>query len=747
MSEQENILQNFDSVLMSIKKMEESTAIFNELSKISKELQDLRNFIHHGLRNLNFNFDTFSHSIDTFSDLIEIQKQINASKNADRTLDILFQFLRNHVGFDDAFIIYKLREEDETYELIPAVKGKTSQYQNFISKASLKTLPSLFQNNELSHLIVNTTDFTEFEIPWELLNTKSAIIFSLKIRGHLFGMGFLLRRRDAFETRELSVVNVVNNLIALLVYHNYYYAWVKSRMIQQAKQLKLLDEVKYSSFFESGPVYIFTLDSRSVILHANTTALDNLENGGHSIIGENFFDLIPHVDRSTFKKFISEHRQKKFQIFRSSLRTRNGRTPVMEFIMNPVKLGKQLDLLVIMAGEVTESHYREQLLRRNEVLDEIDQFSRILVAQFNNLLTTIQPAIQVMKSAPQTNDSQKIQLQTIEEAANRSANLIQKFLDYDVETEETQENININKLLNSYISAVRKNIPDNIKIQVETDSSVRNTAVYPLKIRRVLDILVSNSVIALQDRENPMLTFSTALVTQPVDGLVKEKPFYLKKGEYIELSVRDNGSGIPEKSVNEVLKPFYSTRIKNEGVGLELFIAYNLIKDMKGNIFLDSEVDKYTSVYVYLPFKEEKMMESRPVEAEKKPQPARVQKPTVLVVDDEYNIRSMMKEIMEMSGFRVLTAGNGRDGIEIYQRHEGEIDLIIMDIIMPVMDGRAAFNEIRKLNPQQKIFIISGYSQREDLEDILGNGAVGFLRKPFQVKEIVDRVKEILELE
>jgi CheY-like chemotaxis protein len=160
---------------------------------------------------------------------------------------------------------------------------------------------------------------------------------------------------------------------------------------------------------------------------------------------------------------------------------------------------------------------------------------------------------------------------------------------------------------------------------------------------------------------------------------------------------------------------------------------------------MDSEVDKYTAAHVYLPFKEEKSMATRTVEVEK-PQPeVQPQKATVLVVDDEYNIRSMMKEIMEMSGFKVLTAGNGRDGIDIYQRYKNEIDLIIMDMVMPVMDGRAAFNEIRKINPDQKIFIISGYTQREDLEDILENGAVGFLRKPFQVKEIVEKVQEILK--
>jgi len=99
-----------------------------------------------------------------------------------------------------------------------------------------------------------------------------------------------------------------------------------------------------------------------------------------------------------------------------------------------------------------------------------------------------------------------------------------------------------------------------------------------------------------------------------------------------------------------------------------------------------------------------------------------------------------------MAGMKVYTAGDGRAGVDIYQRHKKDIDLIVMDMVMPIMDGRAAFKEIRKINPKQKIFIISGYSQREDLQDILDNGAVGFLRKPFQVKEIVEKIQEILHL-
>jgi len=483
-----------------------------------------------------------------------------------------------------------------------------------------------------------------------------------------------------------------------------------------------------------------------VVLHANAAALKNIELDGESILGENFFEMIAPAHRAAFRKFITENKDKSFQVFRCPLKTSSGHFSVMEFIVSPLSNHGSSSLLLVMAGEVTGNYLRDVIEHRNEVLDEIDQFSRILVNQFNNLLTVLLPNINMLKRIIPTKHPQYVHLQTMQDAAQRSANLIQKFLNYEVEDLENYEIGNLNKFITTYAAAIKKELPDQIQIQVELDPMIKNTRIYPLRLHRLLDILISNSIIALQGRDKALIKLGTRITEQKVDGLVDGKPFYLKKGRYIEIWVWDNGIGIPEKSLNQIFKPFYSTRIKNEGVGLELFIAYNLIKDMKGYIFLDSKVDQHTAVYLYWPFREEKDMGTRTAELIKEEKKSHIKPATVLVVDDEYNIRSMMKEIMEMSGLKVFTAGDGRAGVDIYQQHKKEIDLIIMDMVMPIMDGRAAFNEIRKINPKQKIFIISGYSQREDLEDIMENGAVGFLRKPFQVKEIIEKVQEILNL-
>ena len=209
----------------------------------------------------------------------------------------------------------------------------------------------------------------------------------------------------------------------------------------------------------------------------------------------------------------------------------------------------------------------------------------------------------------------------------------------------------------------------------------------------------------------------------------------------MELFVEDNGMGIDERVLPQIFKPFFSTKIRNEGVGLGLYIAYNIVKDMEGQIFVESQSGKGTKFFIYIPYKDESEMQQILPGME---EVVKEKTPTLLIVDDEYNIRSMLKEVFEMNGFSVYTAANGQEGVDIYREHLLEIDLVILDMVMPIMDGKKAFYEIKKMKDDQKVIIISGYAQREDLQEILRKGALAFMSKPFQIDAIVAKVKECL---
>ncbi len=746
MNKHQNIVQSFDSIINTLKQVEKSTEIFTQLKNITSELAFIEQYVIKGMDTLNKNYDSFFKGTKIVSDLVDFQKKTIQCKSLDELITNLFAFFKANIEYDHAFITLQNHKEKDRIPIISPEKEFLNSYNNFIKKNNESLIKYISDKKETSYLITDIKEAEYSFIKWQDLQVKSAIFFPLRAHGRYLGIGFFIRQKDAFEFNDLSFVNLIVGFISLLLFQNYFLSWLKSRLSEQSKLLKVIDDVKFNNYFENGPYYLFSLDPHNIIVHANISGENDGIFNGTQILGTNFFEYIPSSYHSGLKSVINSAQTGKISTYRSPLIAKNGKSPVMEFLLSRIELKDNSNLTVVLAVDITENFYKDLSEKRNEILDEMDQFSRILVSQFNNLLTTILPNITLLRNKISAKDPNRQQLDIIEKATKRSANLIQKFLNYGVEETATPEIGDLNKIISSFVNNYQNIQSNKIKVKLNLDPQIKSSRIFPFRIRKLLDILLSNSVLALQERQNPELGVSTSLLKQDSEGLIKDKPFHLKSGSYVELCVSDNGCGIPERSLNQVFKPFYSTRVKNEGVGLELFIAYNLVKDMKGHIFIDSEVDRYTKVYVYLPFKEEKDLSALNLEQERMYKESKVKQPTVLVVDDEYNIRSMMKEIMEMSGLRVFTAGNGRDGIDVYQRYKKDIDLIIMDIVMPIMDGRTAFKEIKKINPKQKIFIISGYSQRDDLEEMLQKGAVGYMRKPFQVKEIVDRVRDILNI-
>jgi len=727
--------------------MEKNSEVFTELKSISKELEMLEQYVKTTFDTLENNFNSFIRHIDVLSELIDFQRSVISFKESDKMILTLFDFLYRNLKYDHGFIVFKLRDNDPEYTVITNRSDQLEVYKKFIDSPDVEILSSLIKDRDMAYLISDVQQFYRDKIHWDILQAKSIILFPIKVRGKSFGIGFLIRQEEPFELNQLSFVNLNVGVIALLVYQHYYFSSLKSRLFKQFRLRKMLEEVKYAEYFEKGPLYIFALDPRYIVLHANTAAISTLKISEESIIGEDFLQFIPRSFRTGFKKALEEAEEGQVQYFRSPMEEDGGTKHILEYYISRIELQDRFNLLLIFAIDITQVYYKELYLRQSEMLDELDQFSRTLVGEFNNLLTIIVPNISLLRTSLRADHPYQIQLASMEKAAQRSSNLIRKFLNYDLEDFEIPEQGSLNKMVKAYTMLLKNEKPPEVAIKTQLDSGLKAITYYPLRLRQLLKILIDNSLAALKDRESPEIQFITTYVNHRKSGILRGKKFYLPAGEYAELCIRDNGSGISEQSLPQVFKPFYSTKIKNEGVGLGLFIAYNIVKDMKGEIFIDSKIGEYTAVYVYLPIRQKKPVETPVVETEKKTRASKKTQPTILVVDDEYNIRSMMKEIMEMYGFKVYTAGNGRDGVDVYLRRKDEIDLVILDMVMPVMDGRAAFIEIKKINPKQKIFIISGYSQREDLDEILREGADGFMRKPFQVHEISQKVKEILKLD
>jgi CheY-like chemotaxis protein len=201
--------------------------------------------------------------------------------------------------------------------------------------------------------------------------------------------------------------------------------------------------------------------------------------------------------------------------------------------------------------------------------------------------------------------------------------------------------------------------------------------------------------------------------------------FTLQPGRFIKLEIRDSGCGIPQEDLNRIFDPFFTTKAKGEGTGLGLSTVYGTIQQHNGAINVYSEVGKGTVFQILLPVTNKE----RPV-VKDVPQ-AISGSGRILVVDDEEIMRVTAQIILENLGYTVLLAENGKKAVELFHKEDNKIDLVLLDMIMPVMNGRDCFEQLKKINPDVRVVISSGFSREEDLQEMMKDGLSGLIRKPY----------------
>jgi two-component system, cell cycle sensor histidine kinase and response regulator CckA len=232
------------------------------------------------------------------------------------------------------------------------------------------------------------------------------------------------------------------------------------------------------------------------------------------------------------------------------------------------------------------------------------------------------------------------------------------------------------------------------------------------------------------------LYLQTANVTQDEDSV---RGIALKPGNYVRISVTDSGGGMNEETRLRVFDPFFTTKKMGRGTGLGLASAYGIIKNHGGAITVYSQVDKGTTFNIYLPASNMKVVPEK-----KQFQATLTGSGTVLLVDDEQMILDVGREMLEKLGYYVLTADGGNAALEVYQQNRKRIDAVILDMIMPDMGGGDVYQRLKTLNPDIRVMLSSGYSINGMATDILNQGCNGFIQKPFNLRDLSIKMKEIL---
>ena len=212
----------------------------------------------------------------------------------------------------------------------------------------------------------------------------------------------------------------------------------------------------------------------------------------------------------------------------------------------------------------------------------------------------------------------------------------------------------------------------------------------------------------------------------------------LEAGQYVLLSVTDTGIGMDAEAQQHLFEPFFTT--KEQGRGLGLAMVYGIVRGHGGTIHVYSELGQGSTLKVYLPVARRPTEDAVSEEAE-----VVGGTETVLVVDDEEPVRTLLQSILEEGGYTVLLAKDGVEAIELYTERSTEIDLVVLDIIMPRMGGGKTYERLREINPKVKVLLSSGYSENGQARDVLMAGARGFLQKPYDLRAVLRKIREVLE--
>ncbi len=379
----------------------------------------------------------------------------------------------------------------------------------------------------------------------------------------------------------------------------------------------------------------------------------------------------------------------------------------------------------------------ELQLRQSQKMEAIGTLAGGIAHDFNNLLTVILGYSELIISDKDERDRDYDDLKKVMHAGQTAADMVQQILAFSRKTETKFWPINLNKQVPQLRKMLSRLIPRTIEVQIDLASDLPTVNADPAQIDQILMNLAVNARDAMPN--GGKLAIETKAVV--LDDEYCSTHIEASRGLHALLTVSDTGTGIDRASSDHIFEPFYTTKEPGQGTGLGLAVVYGIVKSHGGHITMHSEPGVGTTFKIYLPAHQVPAEPDVPTYAHF----SALGTGTILLADDEEFVRSLGERILEASGYKVLTAHDGQEAIEIYRQKRDEISLVILDLIMPVMDGKQCLDEILKVNPQAKVLIASGYSPDGATKDILASGAKGFVNKPYDIDQILRSVRQALD--
>ena len=529
---------------------------------------------------------------------------------------------------------------------------------------------------------------------------------------------------NAYDQRDLEFLDSVGGHIALAI----------ERV--RAEEASRKSESMFRLLFSHTPLPMWVFDTETLrFLQVNEAATKQYGFSEHEFRGITMAQIWPDTQDPSFAKHVEEWRSEGRQQGHWRHKKKDGKSFEVDVISHKLEYAGRSVRLVV-AQDVSERHLLEQQLRQAQKMEAIGRLAGGVAHDFNNLLMVIKGHTELLLDVLPPADHVTRKVEQIDRSADRATALTRQLLAFSRMQVLQPRPMNLNTVVDEMGKLLPRLIGEDVELLVRTAPHLGTIRADASQMEQIIMNLAVNSRDAMPS--GGKLIIETQNIE--LDHYYREAHPIVKPGRYVLLSVSDTGIGMDAETQAHIFEPFFTTKEQGKGTGLGLATVYGVVKQSGGFVWVYSEIGNGTTFKIYLPRVDE------PAAAIAPAAPAQVMRgtETVLLTEDEQDVREVAREFLESAGYRVLQAASGEAALQLAAAHDGAIDLLVTDMVMPGMSGQELARKMRVTREDLRVLYMSGYSEHAAEEAAKSEGSA-VLAKPFSRSALLRTAREVLQ--